>query len=129
MSMILYNAGKIKSFENLKAFALMVGESEEFAELLWQDMLQDEELLEEFNYYVVNRTLKGTVKCGDFTLLDLYFAQMNKYNLFHDLGKNPNNCNKERMVLHAFRQMVDMKKDPKFLEHFEGTEYKSMDVM
>ena len=28
--MILYNAGKIKSFENLKALALTVGETEEF---------------------------------------------------------------------------------------------------
>lgn len=127
--MILYNAGKIKSFENLKALALMVGENEEFAANLWQDMLRDDELLEEFNYYVINRTLKGTVKCGDFSLLDLYFAQMNKYNYFHDMGKNPDDCNKERMVLHAFKQMVDMKKDPEYLKHFESAEYKSMDVM
>lgn len=127
--MILYNAGKIKSFENLKTLALMVGETDEFASSLWQDMLNDEELLDEFNYYVVNRTLKGKVKCGDFTLLDLYFAQMNKYNYFHDIGKNPNNCSKERMVLHAFKQMVDMKKDPDYLKHFENAEYKSMDMM
>ncbi|MBE5932700.1 MAG: hypothetical protein E7263_04690 [Lachnospiraceae bacterium] len=127
--MILYNAGKIKSFENLKTLALMVGETDEFASSLWQDMLNDEELLDEFNYYVVNRTLKGKVKCGDFTLLDLYFAQMNKYNYFHDIGRNPNNCSKERMVLHAFKQMVDMKKDPDYLKHFENAEYKSMDVM
>ncbi len=127
--MILYNAGKIKSFENLKALALMVGETEEFAANLWQNMLQDDELLDEFNYYVVNRTLKGTVKCGNFSLLDLYFAQMNKYNYFHDMGKNPDYCNKERMVLRAFKQMVDMKKDPEYLKHFESAEYKSMDVM
>lgn len=127
--MILYNAGKIKSFENLKTLALMVGETDEFASSLWQDMLNDEELLDEFNYYVVNRTLKGKVKCGDFTLLDLYFAQMNKYNYFHDIGRNPNNCSKERMVLHAFKQMVDMKKDPDYLKHFENAEYKSMDMM
>ena len=127
--MILYNAGKIKSFENLKTLALMVGETDEFASSLWQDMLNDEELLDEFNYYVVNRTLKGKVKCGDFTLLDLYFAQMNKYNYFHDIGRNPNNCSKERMVLHAFKQMVDMKKDPDYLKHFENAEYKRMDMM
>ena len=127
--MILYNAGKIKSFENLKTLALMVGETKEFASSLWQDMLNDEELLDEFNYYVVNRTLKGKVKCGDFSLLDLYFAQMNKYNYFHDIGKNTNNCSKERMVLHAFKQMVDMKKDPEYLKHFENAEYKSMDMM
>jgi len=32
--MILYNAGKIKSFENLKTLALMVGETDEFASSL-----------------------------------------------------------------------------------------------
>lgn len=127
--MIIYNAGKIKSFENLKTLALMVGESDEFASSLWQDLLEDEDLLEEFNFYVVNRTLKGTVKCGEYSLLDLYFAQMNKYNYFHDIGKNPNNCSKERMVLHAFKQMVEMKKDPDYLKHFESAEYKSMDIM
>ena len=127
--MIIYNAGKIKSFENLKTLALMVGESDEFASSLWQDLLEDEDLLEEFNFYVVNRTLKGNVKCGEYSLLDLYFAQMNKYNYFHDIGKNPNNCSKERMVLHAFKQMVEMKKDPDYLKHFESAEYKSMDIM
>lgn len=128
MSVILYNAGKIKSFENLKALSLMAGETEEFAVDLWQSMLLDEELLDEFNYFVVNNTLKGSAKCGELTLIDFYFSQMNKYNLLHDMGKNSGDCNKDRMVLHAFRQMAEMKRDPEYIEHYEDNERKGMDI-
>ena len=129
MSVIIYNAVKIKSFENLKALCAMAGETEEFAMKLWQNMLEDEELLEEFNYYVTHQTLKGTVKCGELTLIDVYFSQMSKYNLFHDMGKNPDYCNKDRMILHAFSQMVEMRKDPEYMVHFEDKEESGMDKM
>lgn len=129
MSVILYNAGKIKSFENLKALAVMVGESEEYAVELWKSMLEDEELLEEFNYFVVHRTLRGSLKCGELSLLDIYFNQMCKYNLYHDMGKNTGVCSKERLVLHAFKQMVDMRKDPNFMERYRESEQSGMDIL
>ena len=128
MSVILYNAGKIKSFENLKALSIMVGETEEFATKLWQSMLLDEELLDEFNYFIANHSIRGTAKCGELTLIDIYFSQMNKYNLFHDLGKNNSVCDKDRLVLHAFKQMVEMRKDPEFMLNFEKNEDKGMDI-
>lgn len=128
MSVILYNAGKIKAFENLKALSLMVGETEEFAVSLWQDMLLDEELLDEFNYFVVNHTIRGTVSCGELNLLDIYFSQMNKYNLLHDLGKNPNSCDKDRLVLHAFKQLVEMRKDPNYMANYLKNERNGMDI-
>lgn len=127
MSVILYNAGKIKSFENLKALALMVGETEEFATALWQDMLLDEELLDEFNYFVANHTIRGNVRCGELTLLDVYFSQMNKYNIYHDMGKNGDFCNKDRMVLNAFKQMTDMRRDPDFMLRYEKHEESGLD--
>lgn len=126
--MILVQNNLIKSYENLKSLCEQTGETPEFADSLWADMLQSPELLDEFNYYVVHRTLKGESACNGLTLLDLYFAQMNKYNRLHDLGKNPASANKERMVLHAFREMADMKRDPSLiLKHEEneraGTDY------
>ena len=125
--MILYNAGKVKAFENLKALAIQAEETEEFAVLLWQDLLADEALLEEFNYFVVHQTLLGKVSYNGLTLLDLYFSQMNKYNILHDMGKNPYACNKNRVVLHAFRQMVDMRRDPKGMQKFEENENRGLD--
>lgn len=128
MSMIFYKAGKIKTYENLKALALLVGETEEFANHLWEDMVFDEELIEEFNYFVMNHSLKGEAKCGEYTLLDIYFSQMNKYNLFHDMGKNHSDCNKERMVLHAFQQIINMRKDPNYAVNYEKHEGSSVDL-
>ena len=128
MSVILYNAGKIKAFENLRALSLMVGENEEFANALWQEMLADEEILEEFNYFVVNHTIKGTIRCGELSLLDIYFSQMNKYNLLHDMGKNTDFCNKDRLVLHAFKQLTDMRKDPDYYANYLKNERNGMDI-
>lgn len=129
MSVILYNAGKLKSFENLRTLACLVGETEEFANELWSYMLSDEELLEEFNYFVANHSIKGEISCGELSLLDIYFSQMNKYNLYHDIGKNTMECNKERMVLHAFKQMMEMRKDPNYLANFDKLENKGMDII
>ena len=127
--MIIYNAGKIKTYENLKALAVAVGEDEKYADEIWKDMLFDEELIDEFNYFVVNHTIKGEARCGSLTLLDIYFSQMNKYNVFHDLGKNPAECNKERMVLHAFKQIVEMRKDPDYQLKFEKLERRGNDYL
>lgn len=125
--MILYSSGKIKTYENLKAFAVMVGESEAYAEDLWKYMVFDDELIEEFNYFVANHSLIGKARCGEYTLLDIYFNQMCKYNLHHDLGKNPNECNKDRLVLHAFNKLVKMRQDPEYAVKFEKEEDSGMD--
>jgi hypothetical protein len=37
---------------------------------------------------------------------------MDKYNLIREIGKNTAECNKVRMVINAFRMMIDMKADP-----------------
>ena len=69
-------------------------------------------MYDEFVYYAENHTLKDSVKIAGYSLSDLYVFQMNKYNLIREIGKNPRECNKERMVLNAFRMMIDMKSDP-----------------
>ena len=127
--MILVQNNLIKSYENLRSLCEQTNETAEFADALWNDMLGDSELLAEFNYYVVHRTLKGECSVEGLTLLDLYFAQMNKYNRLHDLGKNPASANKERMVLHAFRQMADMKKDPSLIRKLDENERSSTDYL
>lgn len=129
MSLVLYNASKIKSYENLKAMFKSIGENIELADKLWQEMLIDQELLEEFNYFVVNGTLKGTAKCGELTLLDIYFSQMNKYNIYHDMGKNTDVCNKNRMILNSFFEMISMRKQPDYMVDFERKEDSGMDKM
>lgn len=129
MSVILYNAGKIKSFENLKALAKNVGESEEFAVSLWQDMLLDLELLDEFNYFVTNHTIRGTISYGELNLLDMYFDCMRKYNTKNDLGKNYASCDKDLLVLHTFKAFADLKKNPNYMSFYYDDESRGMDIM
>ncbi len=127
--MIMIENSRIKSYENLKSLCEQTEETSEFTDALWQEMLENPELMGEFNYYVVHRTLKGELKCNGLSLLDMYFAQMNKYNRLHDLGKNPGWANKERMVLHAFREMADMLKNPSLIKKHEENESASTDYL
>lgn len=125
--MIIYSAGKIKTYENLKALAAYVGETQEFVEELWKYMVFDDELIEEFNYFIANHSLKGKACCGEYSLIDIYFNQMCKYNLFHDLGKNPYGCDKDRLVLRSFYKLVKMRQDPNYAFNFEKEEDSGMD--
>ena len=86
--------------------------SDEFIESLWGDLLSAEELIKEFMYYLDHHTLLDQAKCRGYGLTDLYVWQMDRYNLVREIGKNTEGCNKEAMVLNAFRTMIDMKKDP-----------------
>lgn len=112
MAGILYDARRIKAIEDLMALCEFAGESSQWGDKLWEDMSRDEEVFEAFIFYLENHNLPETVKCEGYSLIDLFIWQMGVDNLIHDTGKNTNACNKEKMILHTFRCMLDMKKDP-----------------
>ncbi len=112
MSGILYDARKVMAYEGLTQLGEYAGKSGEFVEDLWRELLLDPELLKEFMYYLDHHTLLDQAKCRGYALTDLYVWQMDRYNLIREIGKNTSCCNKEAMVLNAFRTMIDMKKDP-----------------
>lgn len=112
MSGILYDARKIKAYEGLIQLGEYAGKSREFVEGLWAELILDQELMKEFMYYLDHHTLLDQAKCRDYALTDLYVWQMDRYNLIREIGKNTSDCNKEAMVLNAFRTMIEMKKDP-----------------
>lgn len=112
MSGILYDARMVKAYEGIVQLGKYAGKSDEFIEGLWADMLPDEELMKEFMYYLDHHTLLDQAKCRGYGLTDLYVWQMDRYNLIREIGKNTEVCNKEAMVLNAFRTMIDMKRDP-----------------
>lgn len=112
MSGILYDARKIMAYEGMKHLGEYAGKSEDFVESLWAELVLDEELMREFMYYLDHHTLLDQAKCRGYALTDLYVWQMDRYNLVREIGKNTAGCNKEAMVLNAFRTMIDMKRDP-----------------
>ena len=112
MAGIVYDARRIKAYEGLLAVGEIAGQPKEWCDMLWGEIIVAPELLEELIYYLEHHCLTENVKCCGYSMIDLYVWQMNRYNIIGDSGKNTAACNKDRMVLHAFRDMVEMKRNP-----------------
>ncbi len=109
---ILYDARKLKALEFLGDLAAYAGKDDDFVGRLWSELLADGELYKEFVYYADNHTFLDELKVRGYSMSDLYVWQMDKYNIVRELGKNPAACNKETLVLNAFMEFANMKKDP-----------------
>lgn len=128
MSRIIYDATKVKVCQGLYDICEYAELNREWTDRLWQDVLSCREVYEELVYYMEHHTFMDKVKVGGYSLCDLYVFQMNKYNLVREVGKNPRTCNKEKMVMKAFRTMLDMMKEPEeYIKRLE--EGRGMDKM
>ncbi len=112
MAGIIYDSTKIKVYGNLVALCKYAGETREWCDALWQEILADRELYDEFMYFSRHNTLSDKMNCHGYTMIDLFIWEMDRYNLRHDTGKNTGECRKVDMVLHAFDTMARMKKNP-----------------
>lgn len=105
MANIVLDGTKIKVYDMLQKLCDYCNEKESRCDELWRYMLQNDELYEEFVYFIVNRSLMGKMNVEGYTLIDLYVKQIDMYNVRNDLGKNPIFCMKEDMVLRSFLMM------------------------
>lgn len=112
MNGILYDARKLKVYEDLQYLGELTGKSETYINRLWEGLLLDSELLKEFMYYLDNHYLLDEMKVQGYSLTDLYVWQITKFNMKQDLGKNTDTCNKEAMVLDTFYGMLELKANP-----------------
>lgn len=112
MSGIIYDSRRVRAYEALQELGAYAGKDLEWIDGLWQELVTDEAQMQEFMYYLDHHTFQDKDSCNGFTLSDLYVWQMDRYNLIRDIGKNTSVCNKEAMVLNAFRTMQNLKKDP-----------------
>lgn len=109
---IIIATSKIKTCDFFYKLCDFCRYDREWTDRLWGDIVTDERMYEEFAYYSTHHTFRDSFSISGYSLSDLYVFQMEKYNLIREIGKNPPECNKERMVLNAFRMMIDMKADP-----------------
>ncbi len=116
MSGILYDARRIKIYEAMRELCTAAGMDGEWGDGLWGELLMDGGLMEEMVYYLEHHCFLGKKSVEGYTLIDLFVWEMDIYNLIADCGKNTESCNKETMVLRAFRTMAEMEKDP---EHYK----------
>ena len=117
---IIIATSKIKACEFFYELCDLCGYDRQWTDRLWGDIVTDTDIYDEFSYYAVNHTFRDSYSIRGYSLSDLYVFQMNKYNLIREIGKNPPECNKERMVINAFRMLVDMRDDPEtFVKRIE----------
>lgn len=112
MNGIVYDARRIKAYEGLMALGEYAGKDAAWLDGLWQGLVADAGQMKEFMYYLDHHTFCDKDRCRGYGLTDLYVWQMDRYNLVREIGKNTEACNKEAMVLNAFRTMQQMKKEP-----------------
>lgn len=128
MSHIVYGTEMIRAYDGLARLCEYANRTAEWCDSLWQEMLSDSELYRELVYYLEHHVPEDRMKVQGYSLTDLYVWQMEKYNLRRDSGKNTALCNKEEMMLEAFRMMAEMKKEPEtYLKRLEAG--KGMDRM
>ena len=109
---IIISTSKIKVCEYFYRLCDFCNYDRAWSDALWSDMIANDAIFAELVYYLENHTFKDELKVAGYSLSDLYVFQMSKYNLIREIGKNPVECNKERMVMNSFRMMVDMLADP-----------------
>lgn len=112
MQGIVYDASKIKVCQGLYDICEYAELGKEWADNLWKDIITCRDIYDEFVYYIEHHTFMDKVKVKGYSLSDIYVWQMDKYNLIREIGKNPRTCNKERMVMRAFRTIIDMQQNP-----------------
>ena len=112
MAGIIYDANRIKVYEALCAMCEFAGESQQWCDRLWEALLTDRQFYEELVYYLQHETFLDKMKCSGYSMIALYFLQMEKYNRLHDTGKNTAECRKMDMVLRTVEAMMHLIEDP-----------------
>lgn len=112
MSHIVYDNAAIRVYDGLVRLCDYAGKPIAWCDALWQEMLEDSQLYEEFVYYLEHHLPGDMMKVRGYSLTDLYVWQIEQYNLRRDSGKNTAGCNKEDMMLQAFDMLARMKKNP-----------------
>ena len=111
-----------KAMEELIAIetncSLPIGKALEQLELSPQ---ADEEIYQEFVYYMEHQDFACKVKVGGYTVVDVLIWQIDHFRAWLDRDTTGTKQNKDRMVLLAFDTLLKMRKDPSgYLQKMQG---------
>lgn len=112
MQQIIFDKRRLATYSVIERFGLECGFDNAFITELWEGLLSNQNLYDEFVHYLQTYELKGEFACEGYTLFDLYFYHLREYNLYHDTGKNTDDCNKDRLIFSTFHTMVMLIKEP-----------------
>lgn len=105
-----------KALEVLRNFigglAKQAGESEGYAETLWQGIRQSPGLLQELAYYHDYGSFLCRYQAAGYTLADALVWQVDHFKLYMDRPEEMNRYRQPRLLLAAFDTMLQLETDP-----------------
>ena len=105
----------------IKELCERAGEDELFAKTFQSELIADQEMCEEFLYYMERDDFACKVKVEGYSVVDILIWQIDHFRAWLDRDTTGTKHNKERMVLLAFDTMLKMRKNPsKYIEKMQG---------
>ena len=105
-----------KALQTLYAWTVRLcecaGEDRDSARTFWDELVSDPELLREYAYYFDHREFLCEYRIGDFSIADILVWQMDHFKAHMDRADSANRYDKDKLVLSAFRTMIELKKNP-----------------
>lgn len=109
---IIFDKRRLAAYSVIEEFCAECGFDDTFTLELWEGLLLNQKLYDEFVFYLQNYEFTGKFTCEGYTIPDLYFYHLREFNLYHDTGKNTDSCNKDKLVFIAFHTMGRLLKEP-----------------
>ena len=88
------------------------GEDVDAAKIFWGELTAVPELLSEYAYYYDNQEFLCSYQVDGYTIADIVVWQMDHFRAHMDRGDSVNRYNKDRLILMAFRTMIEMSRNP-----------------
>jgi len=97
------------------------GADRAFYESFWTGLCEEEDILEEFCYYLEHRQFACRVSVSGYTVVDVMVWQIDHFKAQLDRRDPGMGQNGDKMVLMAFDTLLKMKKDPaKYVRAMQG---------
>ena len=113
MEGMIYDGTRVRAYESLKALCGYAGETPEWCDALWTQLLEEEELYGELLYYMKNNTLLDRMRREGCTLTDLSARQMDQSRRKAGRYGQEDHCRMVDMVLRAFADMAGRNREGK----------------
>lgn len=112
MNDIILDARRIRAYECFLDLGEYTAKENTWLDELWAMLVENDELMDEFMYYLDNHMILDKMCINGMSLTDLFVQEMSRFNIFNDTGKNTGDCNKEAMILNTFYAMGKLMAKP-----------------
>lgn len=124
---IIFDGRRLAAYQIAAEFCKSRHWSDTFLSELWEGILLDPVLYDEFIYFLEMNELTGNTVCEGYTMYDLYFYHLHDYNALHDTGKDTAVTDKDEIMYLAFHTMGRLMQEPekykKILDKCEGMDF------